>query len=261
MLEQYAKHKHEMDSWVISEASIMLRCRFYVATVMSIALLIVCGGMIIPFVVGSKIRGVDPFQIASFSWIVGGFVVALAQSRYVSEWPWHYFIRGEVVCRSVKDIREASGIDSQMIIMNLLHEEQNNILITRGPYNGMFGRKTADPGSGFSIDVPVQLSTMLASGFIVLKVVNELGEHLICEDVRKGAKARSISGDEGEEYISYMDIWRDALNDLDGMDEMDEKDSVENTVEAAPEKVLRLSVKAFSWKKIAGLYVRDSKFG
>jgi hypothetical protein len=268
MLEQYAKHKREMDTWVISEDSIMVRCRRYVVTVICIAVLIVCGGMAVPFIVGDQIRGVDPFQITTFSWIIAGFVVVFAKSRYVSEWPWHHFIRGEVVCRGVKDINDVTGIDPQTVIMNLLHEEQNSILITRGPYNGIFGRKTTETGNGFSIDFPVQLSTMLASGFIVLKVVNELGEHLICEDVRKGATARSISGAQDYEYISYMDIGKDALGDeldgmdgMDGMDGIDEKHSMGKTAEAAPHKVLRLSMKKFFWKKIAGLYIRDSKFG
>ncbi|KAI9780750.1 MAG: hypothetical protein M1839_006537 [Geoglossum umbratile] len=262
MLEQYAKHKREMDTWVVFEDSITVRCRRYVVTVICIAALIVCGGMAIPFIVRNKIRGVDPFQITTFSWIATGFLVALAKSRYVSEWPWHRFIRGEVVCRGVNDISDVTGIDPQTILMNLLHEEENGILITRGPYNGMFGRKTTETGSGFSIDSPVHLSTMLASGFVVLKVINELGEHLICEDVRKGAPARSIPSGGDQEYISYMDIGKDAVGDEpDEMDEMNEKHSMGKAAEAASQKVLRLSMKKFTWKKIAGLYIHDSKFG
>lgn len=38
---------------------------------------------------------------------------------------------------------------------------------------------------GFAIDEPVQLSTMLASGFVILKVASHHGEHLICLDARK----------------------------------------------------------------------------
>jgi hypothetical protein len=265
MLEQYAEHKREMDTWIVFEDSITVRCRCYVVTVICVAVLIVCGGMAIPFIVGNKIRGVDPFQITIFSWIATGFLVALAKSRYVSEWPWHHFIRGEVVCRGVKDISDVTGIDPQMILMNLLHEEENSILITRGPYNGMFGRKTTETGSGFSIDSPVHLSTMLASGFIVLKVINELGEHLICEDVRKGASARLIPSGEDQEYISYMDIGKDVLGDeldeVDEMDGMDEKHSMGKAAEATSQKVLRLSMKEFTWKKTAGLYIHDSKFG
>ena len=65
-----------------------------------------------------------------------------------------------------------------------------------------------------------------------------------------------------------MDIGKDALSDdlddlddLDGMDGIDEKHSMRETVEAAPDKVLRLTINDFSWKKVAGLYIRDSKFG
>jgi hypothetical protein len=253
-----------MNSWIISEDSILVLCRSYVAFVIACALTIVCGCMAVPFAVGSKIRGVDPFQIATFGWIIAGFVVVLAKSRYVTDWPWHHFLRGRVICRSINDVHKVTGIDVQMIIMYLLHDEYTSILRTRGPFNGMFGRK-AEGTDGFSIDVPVQLSTMLASGFIVLKVVNETGEHLICEDIRKGAPSQVIGREVKGEFLTYLDIGKDALeensNDDDEEVERESDSSITSKPEAKVEKVLHLTVREFRFRKVLGLYVRDSKFG
>lgn len=267
ILTECAYHKREMDKWVISEGSITIRCRGYVAFVITLALIIVCGCMAVPFAVQQKILGVDPFQITTFGWLLAGFMIVLAKSRYVSEWPWHHFLRGQVICRSIKDVHEVTRIDPQMILMNLLHGERDNILRTRGPFNGMFGRK-ADGPDGFSIDEPVKLSTMLASGFIVLKVINEKGEHLICEDVRKGSAGTSISRDEFEKFLACMDVGRDAIGD--SSDDEEEKEGERKNEKGAvvkvrrkeeSEKVLKLKVEEFRWSKVLGLYIRDSKFG
>jgi hypothetical protein len=270
ILQQYEKHKRQMELWTVTEDCIIIKCRSYVAIVVSIAGIIICGCFAVPFVVKQDISGVDPFQIFMFAWVLAGFIVIVAKSRYVSEWPWHHFIRGEVVCGSVRDVSEVTGIDKQAVLSYLLHGERTNILTTRGPYNGMFGRTTEGSG-GFSIDVPVQLSTMLASGFIVLKVVNTMGEHLICEDVRMGAPARAIMGSPAREYVSYMDLGKDALeNELQEADGTKEENSQEKSqekslasirIETSPEKVQRLTVNEFAWKKVAGLYIRDAKFG
>ena len=262
VLSEYAKHKQRMDTWVISEDSITIRCRGYVAWVIITALVIVCGCMAVPFAVGTKIRGVDPFQITTFGWIIAGFVTVLAKSRYVSEWPWHHFLRGQVICRSIKDVNEVTGIDPQMILMNLLHGERDNILRTRGPFNGMFGRKAEGP-DGFSIDVAVKLSTMLASGFIVLKVINEKGEHLICEDVRKGSRGVSVNRNEEDTFLACKDVGKDAAEDASEADEEDNDNSAVKPSHAKDgEKVLKLRViEEFRWVKVLGLYIRDSKFG
>src|SRR5882757_372369 len=75
-------------------------------------------------------------------------------------------------------VRNFSGINTQMISVELLHGERECILKTSGPFNEMF-TLASDGSGGFSIDEPLKLSTMLASGFIGLKVKNETGDHLI----------------------------------------------------------------------------------
>jgi hypothetical protein len=152
-----------------------------------------------------------------------------------------------------------------MVLMNLLHDERTNTLTTRGPYNGMFGRKSKDAG-GFSIDEPVFLSTMIASGFIVLKVLNEKGEHLVCMDVRKGSGGDTpIKGEFGV-YLAYIDIGKDSItgekkesNDADeeGIADMRPREPKNKETE----KVLRLTPVQFRWTKVLGIYLRDSKFG
>jgi hypothetical protein len=271
VLELYAKVKSKMEKWVISEESVTIDCRRYVQIIIGIAILIVCGSMAVPFIVGTRIRGVDPFQITTFGWIVAGFIAVLAKSRYVSEWPWHDFLRGRVVCRSIKDVFDVTGIDSQMVLLNLLHEERLNTLRTKGPYNGMFARK-ADDANAFAIDEAVELSTMLASGFIILKVLNEFGEHLICMDVRKGTRGMAPEKGVWGEFLAYLDIGKDSMYDTldhkqeevqgDSKVDQDTKKNVKHQKgKTSEEKVKKLSVVQFRWNKVLGLYINDSKFG
>ena len=71
------------------------------------------------------------------------------------------FIHGCVVCCSVTDLVDVTGVDAQLILTRLLNNERKTTLVTRGPYNGMFSQKTGSQGSlGFSIDVPVETSTI-----------------------------------------------------------------------------------------------------
>src|SRR5277367_1502261 len=165
--------------------------------------------MAIPFAVGTRIRGVDPFQITTFAWVLAGFIAIVAKSRYVSEWPWHDFLRGHVICRSIKDVCDVTSMYSQMVLMYLLLEERDKTHRTKGPYNGMFSRKAEDK-TGFAIDEATRLSTMLASGYILLKVLNEHGEHLICLDIRKGSKGEGPLKGETGRFLSCMDIGKDS---------------------------------------------------
>ena len=118
----------------------------------------------------------------------------------------------------------------------------------------MFGRK-ANGTNGFSIDVPVQLSTMLASRFIVLKVVNEKDEHLICKDIRKGAPPQVVSINQRGVFLAYMDVGKDALeedSDEANCKEVREESKSANLRrgEAKVEKVLHLTIQEFTFKKV-----------
>ena len=75
-----------MKKWVIAETSINVRCQGYIASVLAVCIIIVGGGLDLPFTVGTRIAGVDPFQFATFAWLVVGFILVVAKNRHVSEW-------------------------------------------------------------------------------------------------------------------------------------------------------------------------------
>lgn len=269
MLEEYGANSKIMETWIFAQRSIIVNCRIYTISILTLAIIIVGGSLAVPFTVGTRIAGVDPFQITTFAWLLAGFILIGAKSRYVNEWPWHDFLRGQVVCRSVGDVRDVTGINAQTILMYLLHNERKTTLVTKGPHNGMFGRVSRE-GGGFSIDEPVQLSTMLASGFVVLKVLNEKGEHLICIDVRKGSNWDIAIKNESAKVLACLDMGKEDLScedtDSDENSGTEEEQSNHGQKRTGNEglkadKVLKLVEVEFRWNKMLGLYVKDSLFG
>lgn len=256
VFDDYRKHKQTMEEWVIDEDSVTVNCRAYVVSVVATAALFICGAMAIPFCVNDRIRGVDPFQITSFAWILVAFAVVLAKSRFVSEWSWHDFLRGQIICSSIRDLQDVSGIDPQIILMFLLYRGRDTILKTKGPYNGMFLSNTEERGQGqFAIDVPTRLSTMYASGFIVLKMLNEDGEHLVVVDARKGASESSARNECSDEKLCHLRLDQD-------MAKLDDLHSDYGSAKPSKtEPVLQLRMEKFWMKKIVGFYIRDVKFG
>ena len=242
-----------MESWVITESSITVNCKLYVLVVLGICGIILMGGIAIPFTVKGRVEGVDPFQMTTFTWLLTGTFLLLAKSRYVSEWAWHDFLRGQVVCKTTTDLASVTGIHHQMILTKLLHYEKTAILRTTGPYNGMFTRK-AENQEGFSIDVPVQLSTLLASGFVILKVLSDEGEHLILLDARKDSLLDSAyTSERMVRYISCLDIRKKDVRD-DGVNL--------KSKEKGAGKILFLTENHLRWNKVLGLYIQSqAKFG
>jgi hypothetical protein len=254
-----------MLKWNIRTTEIVVLCRTYVRWVQALAALLVLGGLAIPFSVGERITGVDPFQIATYTWLLAGFTLIAAKSLFVDNWPWNDFLHGHVKCQSVSDLSEVSGIDPQIILLFLLRNEWNNLLVTDGPYNGMFrrtlerrGKKTRqnDAGTtvimrqGFSIDEPLHVYTMLASGIVPLKVRDGHGEHLICIDGRKGGWDMANSG----KSLNWMTCPNFNSEDLENMYDGDAKASGERTVHML-ERV------KFEWARVLGVYVKDAYFG
>ena len=259
--QDYNSAVKQMKTWKITSTYIKVDCRKYVILACAVAVLLVLGGLSIPFSVQSRIRGVDPFQITLFTWIASGFVLVLAKSRYVSNWPWHDFLKGKVVCRSLSDLTDVSGLDTQMILQYLLHKEWKNLLVTSGPYNGLFRRK-CDPRTydkryavpqteGFSIDRPVALLTMYAAGFVMLKVTSMDGEDLICLDGRKGGWDYGSHGRKGN-WMTCRNFNEDILESA--------RDSVA-TEKKDKHQVLFLKRIEFTWVKMLGLYTKESYFG
>lgn len=133
------------DSWTFDEKSVIVPCKAYVRTLLALAAFIVAGGLAIPFSSRVRLEGVDPFNIASFTWIAVIFMLLLAQSRYVPAWAWHDFLHSRIVCRNVTELAHVSKLDPQLVLHKLLITEKSTNLHTRGPYNSMF-RRTAEDG-------------------------------------------------------------------------------------------------------------------
>lgn len=75
--------------------------------------------------------------------------------------------------------------------MYLLLNEWYTLLRTEGPFNGMFTRRVSE-GSGFIINKPIHNSIMAASGFLMLKVLNVSGEHILLLDATSGSDHVSL---------------------------------------------------------------------
>ena len=235
-----------------------IECRQYIYFVVLLTVVIVCGGIAIPFIARNRIAGVDPFQITLFSWILATFVIVTAKSRYAAEWPWHEFLHGHVICRSIKEVCDASGISPQTILMYLLLNEKKTVLRTRGPYNGIFSRQTPD-SSGFTINEPTHISTMMASGLVVLKVLNAFGELLVCLDVRFDS-----------DFISLLDvkerlIFEETEGRIDGR--VAEGGAVvsdatgKGVLNGQDKQVKRLSRSNVRIDRVLGVYTRNTYFG
>ena len=172
-----------MKTWVLEEKGVMVQCKAYVSTVMAACVLLTAGGIAVGITVGERIRGVDPFNITTYCWVLAGFLVIIAKSVRVHDWPWNDFLHGRVLCKSVSELSSVTGMHAQLIIAYLLECEQTSFLETRGPFHIAFHRKADD---GFSIDEPLSMWTLLLSGLIMTEVESPLGRSLICLDLRKG---------------------------------------------------------------------------
>lgn len=94
----------------------------------------------------------------------------------VENWPWSRFFRGQVVCRSLREVASVTGMDPQSILAILLRLEPRMTLIKRGPFNAVFSKQGAD---GFAIDVPFRTSTLMEGGLLLVKVQSVVGDALV----------------------------------------------------------------------------------
>ncbi|KAH8886176.1 hypothetical protein GQ53DRAFT_809771 [Thozetella sp. PMI_491] len=182
---EYKARKAEINSWSLMEDSVRVHTTKYSSITLAIALSVISGSLCVPFLVGERIPGVDPFQFVTFGWLLAGAFLVGAKSRYVENWPWHDFLRGQIVCRSVSELAVASRVKRQAVLLYLLHHEFRGPLRFRGPCQGPFHRRSNSSTEGFTIDVPVEHGTMLAAGFIVLEVRSkEMKTYTLLHDTR-----------------------------------------------------------------------------
>jgi hypothetical protein len=101
-------------------------------------------------------------------------------SLQVKDWTWNDFLHRRARCCLVSQLHAVTGINEQLIIAKLLHDERgSSVLKIRGPYNSVFLKHSTD---GFSIDRPIYMATLLLSGLTLLKVVTPRGHALVCLD-------------------------------------------------------------------------------
>ncbi|KAG5772036.1 hypothetical protein H9Q72_001649 [Fusarium xylarioides] len=189
--------------WAIEEHAISVSCLPYTLSIMSGCAILVLGGLMAGFFVGSRIEGVDPFNLTMFAWIIAGFIILVSKSIRVGEWTWRDFLKGRVTCRSVRELANITNLPEQNILMHLLSSEREAPLVFRGPYNNVFSNTGAE---GFSVDVKPTVGTLFASGLIVLEVLLESGSGLVCLDIRPHVTAvNSGTGESGYdlEMISH----------------------------------------------------------
>lgn len=197
----------EMDQWVYDENSVIVNCELYVWSVIAVATALVLGGLAIGFAVGDRLTGVDPFNITTYAWVLAAFVILISKSIQVENWPWRDFLLRRVKCRSVSELQSVTGINDQLIMAKLLHDERGTILNTRGPYNSVFERKSED---GFPIDRPLTTRTLLLSGLTLMKVMTPQGHALVCLDARRGTDLAVVEhrGLDGKDHLVCENINR-----------------------------------------------------
>ncbi|KAJ4002776.1 hypothetical protein NW752_009430 [Fusarium irregulare] len=167
--------------WAVEEQAISVSCLKYTISVMTGCAILVLGGLMAGFFVGSRIDGVDPFNLTMFAWIIAAFIIVVCKSLRVAEWTWRDFLKGRVTCRSVRELASVTNLDEQGIIMHLLSSENELPLKLRGPYNSVFAN---DDSEGFSVDIKPKMGTLFVSGLIILEVLTEGGSALVCLDLR-----------------------------------------------------------------------------
>lgn len=239
-----------MDEWVVDERCVTVPCPGYVWSAIAVAALFAGGGLGIGFSVGERIHGVDPSNLATYLWVVAAFILLIAKSMKVKEWAWNDFLRRRVRCCSVSELQSITGIDGQLIIAKLLHDERRgNVLNIRGPYNSAFLRRAPE---GFSIDKPISSSTLLLSGLTMLKVVTAKGHALVCLDYRRGTDLRVIGHTPDPEKDHLICEQIDRLQS--GASEVTAKSQAHAKHAFSRSRVLK-------WKRVQGIYkFMEAKF-
>lgn len=242
----------KMNEWLIDENSVTVACRRYVSGVMLTALVLGAGGLTIGFTVGERIQGVDPFNLATYAWVLAAFVMLICKAVLVEHWSWSDFLQFKVRCKSVSELAATTQMDEQVIIAKLLHDDcGDGILVTRGPFNSVFRRQAGNSEDGFSIDVKIKPSTLILSGLAPLKVVTPRGHAIVCLDHRRGTFLALVQHEGGKEreHLVCDDIDRH-IRDWKAPKP---RSAWSNTNQLEPCKLHLTKTNDFKWKRVQGL--------
>lgn len=78
------------------------------------------GGGSIGVAVGERITGVDPFNITTYCWVLATFMLLVAKSVRVRDWPWNDSLYGRVLRKSVSELSSVTRVDERLILAKLL---------------------------------------------------------------------------------------------------------------------------------------------
>jgi len=228
--------------WAVEERAISVSCLRYTISVMTGCAILVLGGLMAGFFVGSRIDGVDPFNLTMFAWIIAAFIMVVCKSLRVAEWTWRDFLKGRVTCRSVRELASVTNLDEQGIIMHLMSSENELHLKLRGPYNSTFANTDSE---GFSVDIKPNIGTLFVSGIVVLEVLKENGSALVCLDLRPEVITEYGARNKAASRRRIIHGQRDACFVLACTDPPQEGEI---------EKDITFRWQWLSWEKIIGLY-------
>ncbi|KAI1637585.1 hypothetical protein F4809DRAFT_661083 [Biscogniauxia mediterranea] len=240
----------DMQDWVVDESSVTVTNRSYVASVMLFAAILGGSGLAMGFTVGERITGVDPFNLATYAWVLAAFVILICKSVRVEHWTWSDFLRWRVRCRSVSELASATRVHEQLVMAKLLHDDcgGGSILNTRGPYNSVFRKQTGDVGNGFSIDRPVSAATLMLSGLALLKVAAARGNAIVCLDYRRGTFLTVV------EHQGKQDKSQLICDDLSRLSTEHSSHARSGWHANEPIKLKLTKIEDFKWKRVQGLY-------
>lgn len=146
----YEKHRKKIEAWQISDSSVTVRRPWYVA-----GILILCAGVALAFSVPMGLLAGDPLQNFYCTTAVIGMILFVAKSAWMSDWRWHDFLRGRVVCRSVSEVAAVARVDAQVVLLRLLDHARVSRFDTQGPFNVVFRsleRQRAARDGGYGTD-------------------------------------------------------------------------------------------------------------
>ncbi|KAI1504945.1 hypothetical protein F5X99DRAFT_331585 [Biscogniauxia marginata] len=240
----------DMQDWVVDESSVTVTNRSYVASVMLFAIILGGSGLAMGFTVGERIEGVDPFNLATYAWVLAAFVILICKSVRVEHWTWSDFLRWRVRCRSVSELASATRVHEQLVMAKLLHDDcgGGSILNTRGPYNSVFRKQTDDVGNGFSIDRPISAATLMLSGLALLKVTAARGHAIVCLDYRRGTFLTVV------EHQGKQDKSQLICDDLSRLSTEHSSRAHSGWHATEPIKLKLTKMEDFKWKRVQGLY-------
>lgn len=190
----------------MSETSIIVQCGWYVWPIILAAAILGGSGLAIGFEVGERIHGVDPSNLATYFWVVAAFLIVIAKSVHVKTWPWNDFLHRRARCCSVSEWHAVTGINEQLIMAKLLHDEGKggvggSVLPICGPYNSIFRRRST--GEGFTIDIPMTTGTLLLSNSLCSRLSLH-GAMRLCASTRGDSR---IGGSLSTREARAMSTW------------------------------------------------------